>query len=183
MKEIVFFLEEQSSAEMLQGIKSKITLEDIPFRFVTFEGKQDLDKQLSKKIHNYLNPDARFIILRDQGPGNCKDIKNTLQKKCCEDTRKRKIRIACHELESFYLADLKAIELAYNKPNLSRLQEKKKYRNPDDMPNPLQILTDLIPEYQKVDGSRLISEHLNLNNYRSKSFKNLILAIRELITY
>lgn len=66
MKELVFLLEEQSAKAMLEGLVPRINPEDIAIRYIVFEGKQDLEKQLTKRIKNYQNPDARFLVMRDQ---------------------------------------------------------------------------------------------------------------------
>ena len=46
MMTLVFFLEEPSAQEMLKGILPKILPENIQPRFVIFDGKQDLERQL-----------------------------------------------------------------------------------------------------------------------------------------
>lgn len=91
------------------------------------------------------------------------------------------MRIACRELESWYIADLEAVEKAYNKTNLSVLQTKKKFRNPDNLESPSKELKSLVPEYQKINGSRMIAPYLNLENTRSLSFFHFINAIKSII--
>jgi hypothetical protein len=44
MSHLVFFLEEPSAREMLQGILPNILSDEISTQFVVFEGKQDLEK-------------------------------------------------------------------------------------------------------------------------------------------
>lgn len=65
MKHFVFFLEELSAREMLKGLLPRIQ-DDLAFRCIVFEGKQDLEKNLIRKIQGYRVPDSRFIVLRDQ---------------------------------------------------------------------------------------------------------------------
>jgi hypothetical protein len=43
----------------------------------------------------------------------------------------------CHEMESWLLGDLKAVEKAYNISGLSRKQQQRKYRNPTGLIMPL----------------------------------------------
>ncbi len=62
---LVFFLEEPSAKEMLNGILPMILPENIVPRFVIFEGKQDLEKQLVRKLRLWNMPNSRFFILRD----------------------------------------------------------------------------------------------------------------------
>ena len=91
------------------------------------------------------------------------------------------VRIACRELESFYLADLLAVELGLGISGLAKLQLGKKFRSPDYLGAPSRELTTLTRgKYQKVGGSRSIGKHMQLNNERSDSFRNLISGIRRL---
>lgn len=90
------------------------------------------------------------------------------------------VRIACRELESWYLADLAAIERAYQKNGLSRNQEKEKFRNPDRLSNPVQELRRLVPEFQKISGARMIAPHMDVTNTRSRSFTIFIQSLRNL---
>ena len=47
---LVFFLEEKSAEIMLEGILPQILPEGIGYRCVVFEGKQDLEKRLPKRL-------------------------------------------------------------------------------------------------------------------------------------
>ncbi|MCE2701391.1 MAG: DUF4276 family protein [Nostocales cyanobacterium LE14-WE4] len=183
MIEIVFLLEEPSAKAMIQGILPKIILElGIVVRYIVFSGKQDLEKQITRKLQGYNNPHARFIILRDQDSGDCQVIKTNLQEKCEAANKFQSIvRIACRELESWYIADLEAVEKAYNKTNLSSQQNKNKFRNPDNLESPSKELKSLVPEYQKINGSRMIAPYLNLENTRSRSFYHFISSIKKVI--
>lgn len=178
--QLVFFLEEKSAEIMLDGILPKILPENVNYQCITFEGKQDLEKRLPKRLKAWLHADkTQFIVLRDQDSGDCKKIKEKLRKICVDAGRPHTlIRIACHELESFYLGDLQAVSRAFDKPNIVRLQQKKKFRNPDQLPNPVQELEKLI-EYQKISGSRKIAPYMDIDNNSSISFNMLINGIKK----
>lgn len=184
MKELVFLLEEDSARAMLQSLLQRLLHPDIRPRFIPFEGKQDLEKQLIKRLRGYLNPQARFIVLRDQDNApDCIAIKARLTELCKQAGRDSAtlVRIACTELETYYLADLAAVELALRIKNLTRLQGSSKFRNPDQLGNPSTELSVLTKgTYQKVSGSTEIGKHLDLSNTRSPSFKNLINGIRRM---
>jgi hypothetical protein len=81
----------------------------------------------------------------------------------------------------FLLADLKAVEKAYNKTNLSLKQNEKKFRNPEKLGSPSKELKSLIREYQKINGSRMIAPHLDINNTRSRSFYHFICSIKNFL--
>lgn len=182
MSELVFLLEEESAKAMLEGLLPRLLDARIVVRAIAFEGKQDLERQLERKLRNYANREARFIVLRDQDSGDCTVVKANLVDKCQRAGRiaSTQIRIACRELESFYLADLYAVETALGLAGLSRHQDRAKFRNPDRLGNPSTELRTLTKGgYQKVSGSRAIGLLLDPENPRSSSFKNLVVAIRK----
>ncbi len=181
MKELVFLLEEESAKALLESLLPRILDGRIVVRAIAFEGKQDLEGQLERKLRSYANPNARFVVLRDQDGGDCSVIKADLVEKCRRSGRlsSTRVRIACHELESFYLADLSAVETALGITGLKRQQNRAKFRNPDRLCNPSKELTTLTRgQYQKVSGSRSFGNHLDPENPRSASFRNFIAAIR-----
>lgn len=184
-KELVFFLEEKSAKNTLEQIWLKLVPSEsgITPRFVAFDGKQDLEKQLPRKMSRYINPDARFIVLRDQDSGDCGKIKNRLTALCESNCRGRPflVRIACRELESWFLAQLGAVERGLGVGSLTQLQQKASYRNPDAMVGPSRELEKITAgRYEKGLGSRSIAPHLDPNCTRSPSFMNLVQAIRRL---
>lgn len=184
MKELVFLLEEESAKSMLEGLLHRILDPKVESRLMVFEGKQDLEKQLVKRLRGYRNPHARFIVLRDQdNTPDCKVVKAKLTDLCAQAGRQAisLVRIACHELESFYLADLHAVETALGTKGLTSQQGKARFRASDHIEKPSRELAKLTDgAYQKVGGSRLIGRHLDVANDRSVSFKNLIAGIRRL---
>ncbi len=141
MTNLVFFLEEPSAKAMLQGVLPQFLPQDVSTQFVVFEGKQDLEKRLPIRLRAWLQPNTLFVVMRDQDSGDCVTIKNRLIDKCNKSGKPDcLIRIACHELESFYLGDLSAVAAAIGPSNLAQQQGKAKYRNPDRLTNPAQVL-------------------------------------------
>lgn len=183
MKELVFLLEEPSAKALLSTLLPRFLHPTIVPRYIPFEGKQDLDKQLERKLRGYINPHARFLVLRDQDSADCHVVKAALLVKCANAGRTSSslVRIACHELETFYLADLAAVEKALTCRGLQAQQASAKYRAPDYINSPSHELGKLTNNrYQKVNHSRLLGEHLDLDNTRSSSFHHLITGIRRL---
>jgi len=181
MTEIVFFLEEPSAREMLRGILPKLLPEHIIPRFVVFKGKQDLEKRLPRRLRAWQHPDALFVVMRDQDSGDCTAIKRRLVEKCTDSGKPDTlVRIACRELESFYLGDLKAVSQTIGPANIEKHQNKAKFRHPDTVANPSQELKKLAPSYQKISGSRAIGPILDLDNNLSTSFNALINGVRRL---
>jgi len=184
MKMLVFFLEEPSAEEMLKGVLPKILPSHVIPRYIVFEGKQDLEKQLERRLKHWKTPNTRFLVMRDQNSGDCRVIKQNLLDKCRVAHKPDTIvRIACHELESFYLGDLKAVEKGLGINGLSKLQNKRRFRAPDNLPNPAEELISLTKRfYQKVSGSRAIGPHLNLKNNFSHSFNVLVRTIKHIVS-
>ena len=183
MKNLVFFLEGSSEREMLKGILPKFLPSNINPVYRVFQGKQDLESKLRRRLNGWNKPNSAFVILIDQDQENCKDIKKRIINKCEKYKKSHIIRIACHELESWYLGDLKALGEAFNKPKLlNRYQDKQKYRNPDKIQDPIKELAKITNgEYQKISGTRAIGPHLSIEKNKSNSFKVFIEGIKKLI--
>lgn len=182
MTKLVFFLEEPSAKEMLKGVLPKLFPEGVTVQYVVFEGKQDLEKRLPIRLRAWLLPDCLFVVMRDQDSGNCVDIKSNLVKKADSAGKPNTlVRIACHELETFYLGDLSAVASAIGPSRLATQQQKAKFRNPDQLSNPAQELKKIAPLYQKVSGSRAIGAVLDIDNNHSKSFNTLVSGVRRLV--
>lgn len=167
--------------EMLKAFLPKLLGEEIPRRYIVFEGKQDLEKRLIKILRGYKAPDARFIVLRDKDSGDCRKAKIKLKQLCAAAGKADAIvRIACHELESWYLGDLAAVERAFPHRKVARHQVKSKFKTPDRLANAGQELSRLIPEYQNISGSRAIGPHLSVEGNRSQSFNVFVNSMRGL---
>lgn len=183
MKYLVCFLEEPSAKEMLKSLLPRILPDDVNVKFIVFEGKQDLEKQIEHRLKHWQQPESIFLVMRDQDSGDCLTIKENLLKKVAESGKQNGtiIRIACHELESFYLGDLAAVEAGLGINGLGLKQNKKKYRTPDSLANAAEELFKLTDKkYQKVSGSRAIAPHLKIDgSNRSHSFNVLLDGIKK----
>lgn len=181
---LVFFLEELSAQAMLEGLLPQVLPSNWRARYVVFEGKQDLNKQLLRKLKHWQQPDCLFIVLRDQDSGDCLQIKAELTQKCQEAGKPQTlIRIACHELESWYLGNLKAVERVLEVPYLARQQNNRKYRDPDKLNNPNQELLKLTSQkYQKVSTSRQLGPYMLAEN-TSVSFGQFLSGLHRLIDH
>jgi len=183
MNTIVFFLEEPSAKAMLEGLLPRLLPSGWDVRFVIFEGKQDLEKQLPKKLKAWKKPNCSFVVLRDKDSGDCVLIRENLITQCSKAGKPETlIRIAIHELECWFIGDLTAVEIGLEIANLSKLQNKEKFRNPDRLANPSQELKRITSNrYQKISGSRAIGLQLSLKQNRSYSFNKFISGIKKLL--
>jgi hypothetical protein len=93
------------------------------------------------------------------------------------------VRIACHELENFFLGDLAAVEKGLKLKRLSEKQNNRRYREPDRLANAPDELRRLTRnEYSKISGSRRIAPFLRIDgSNRSTSFNNLVRGIKKLV--
>ena len=106
VRELVFFLEERSAEEMLNGLLPKLLGKNIRHRCICFEGKQDMAKQLGRKLRSWQNPKARFVVLRDKDSADCAKLKQKLSEMCKQAGKPDAlVRIVYHE--RWYLGDLK----------------------------------------------------------------------------
>lgn len=187
MKTLVFFLEGQSEKVLLEGLLPRLLLgsyRKIEIKYITFQGKRDLEKNFYARLKGWLKPDSVFVVLVDQDTEDCEKLKARLCSKCESiDRSNLLIRIACHELESWYFGDLAAVEKALDRRNLSTLSKKSKYREPDSIQNPSQELRRITGGgYQKISGSRAIAPLLSLSGNKSTSFQVFTKGIKKLCT-
>ena len=187
MSQLVFFLEEPSAREMLEGLLPRLLPRATVPRYVVFEGKNDMKKQLPKKLRGWRVPDSRFVVLRDKDGADCARAKGELGEICRKAGKPDAlVRIACHELENWYLGNLNAVEKGMGLSGLARRQNRAKYRDPDRLANPVQELERVTGcRYQKVSGSRAIGPNLSVGmsgrpENRPRSFRVFVSGLRQL---
>lgn len=178
---LVILTEEKSMQATLEHLLPKLGIDLDNVTIIAHQGKSDLEKSIPRKLRGWGDPAARFLILRDNDRGDCRSRKALLANMIGEagKTNISKVRIVCQELESWFLADRPALVAAgYVQPN-------KQYgffnKDPDAIPHPVHEMEKLRPGYGKINGANSIAPHMNPENQNSVSFRNTILAIRELI--
>jgi len=182
MTELVFLLEEASFVEVLNVIVPNLVPKCVTCRFIRHEGKSDLEKSIPRKLKAWRTSGVRFVVVRDKDMGDCHTVKDKLLELCRKGHRPDTlVRIVCHHLESWYLGDLAAVETAFGVNGIARRQNKRKFRDPDVLANAEQELRRLVPEYQKINGSRRIAPHLNLESNLSHSFNAFVAGVRRLV--
>lgn len=172
MKQLVFFLEEPSARELLKGLVPRIVPGPVETHYLVFEGKQDLEKQLARRLRGWLRPNSVFVVLRDQDAGDCHIVKRRLTDRVAESGKDPVlVRVACRELEAWALGDLVAVAEAYARPSIASLVRKQKFREPDALVRPIEELRLLEPSYQKIDGARRLGPLLDPARSTSPSFR------------
>ena len=178
---VLFLLEEKSTYEMLNKMMPRL-FPTLSCKYRTFSGKPDLLSRLEKTIRNHTDEDCHFVIVCDQDADDCVKLKQKISESCQKTGRKAMchIRIACHELESWYLAQLDVVSQHFGVPEVVNLQNTK-YRYPDNIEKPSKELERITKRnYQKVKGSRKMGEYLNLTVDRSTSFRHFIEVLKRL---
>ena len=176
---LVFMLEERSMKELLDGILPRILPEGVSFITIAHDGKSDLEKSLPIKLKAWREPDVAFIVVHDQDANDCKQLKQRLTTLCAGYGKRVMIRIPGHELEAWYWGDLQAVSIAYGR-DITALQRRKQYREPDIIENPKWELKRYIPELGQIDGARRIAPYMNIQGNTSYSFGVFVRGIQTL---
>lgn len=165
---------------MLKGLAPRIVPETVAIRYIVFEGKQDLERNIGRRIRFWRAPNTAFIVLRDQDSSDCQLLKRRLISICREAGRSDTVvRIACRELESWYFGDLRAVEEGLRVEDLQRHGRSSKYRIADEIGSPARELGRITGgKYQKIDGSRAIGPLLSTNANTSRSFQVFVEGVR-----
>lgn len=170
----------------LEGVLPRVLPEEVAVQLIPHQGISDLERSIPIKLRGWrdADPDVRFIVVRDQeNHPDCRALKARIVGLCTEAGRPDTlVRIVCHALESWFLADLVAVGIAFGTPRLARQQNRNPQRTPDNIVSPVQVLKTLVPAFQKSTGARAIGPHLDLDNTRSPSFRAFIDGVRRLAT-
>jgi len=182
MKHVVFLLEEPSARDLLEGLLPRLLPSTLQVHYLVFEGKQDLERQIVRKIRGWRAPATAFVVLRDQDSCDCRVVKQSLTKLASKSGRSPVlVRVACRELESWILGDWRAIAEAFERPDLAAHNRKETYRTPDRLHKPVEVLRKLLPEYQKRDGARRVGPLLDPHRSHSESFRVFCTGLRRLV--
>ncbi|MBR5337760.1 MAG: DUF4276 family protein [Lachnospiraceae bacterium] len=177
---VVFLLEERSMESFLKGILPQIIMNE-EYRLIPHEGKGDLLKSIPNKLKGWSIPNTKFVIIYDQDSNDCIDLKKQVLDICKQYNRDVLVRIVCRELEAWYFGDLSAVEKAYGK-KLDKLRNSRKYKNPDVIDNPKEILKRYVPELTQIDGAKRISKHFDIDNNSSHSFHVFVNGLKRFIS-
>lgn len=147
------------------------------------EGKSDLKRSLSKKVKAspHFSQPVKLLIIHDQDSNDCKVLKTNLISECSGlKSGDFLVRIACKELENWYLGDLESIDIVYPDTQASGLSGKSKFRNPDRL-NGSEEMNNLTRKFSKSHASREIGRIISIENNNSSSFNYFISGIAKLL--
>ena len=162
---------------LLDGLLPRL-FPDLPFQCVPHKGKRDLELSIPRKLRAWREPGVRFAVIRDNDGGDCEQLKAKLKQLCNQNGRADTlIRIACQELEAWYLGEPAALADAFDKPGLQNLGRQARFRDPDALRRPAAEIERLIPEFKKRSGARRMARYLTRERNRSSSFRALMEGI------
>jgi hypothetical protein len=180
MSHIVFLLEERSMKVLLDGLIPRL-FPNLPFLCIPHEGKQDLEQSIPRKLRAWRTPGVHFVVVHDNDSDDCLVLKQRLVDLCTAGHRDDTlVRIACQELEAWYLAEPDALASAFGNENLRRIGAKALYRDSDAIVRPSFELEKLVPEFQKVSGARRMAPHMTRERNRSRSFRTFISGLERI---
>ena len=154
---------------------------DLLFLCVPHDGKNDLERSIPRKLRGWREPGVRFVVFRDNDRGDCKALKEHLRELCSiREEGHCLIRIACQELEAWYLGEPDALAEAFGREWLREIGARARFRLPDAVAYPSKALAKLVPEYQKISGARLLANHLTRERNCSPSFQAMMNGVERL---
>jgi hypothetical protein len=174
---LVILTEEESMEVTMRALLPKLGIAD--FQILTFQGVGDLENSLTRRLRGWRDPNARFLVIRDNDNGDCRERKQRLLDRigAAGGERIAKVRIVMQELEAWFLGDPQALEAAGLLPAGKRPAW---LRAPEDEAQPVARLRTLDPGYGKVSGARRIAPHLDSARNAAHSFHATITAIQDL---
>ena len=115
---VEILVEEPSMEHFLRGLLPKLLPDGYLLDHNCFirphEGKSDLRKSIPRKAktYPYWPTPVKLIIIHDQDSNDCRNLKSELEKlvRDVNGASLLLIRIACRELENWYLGDFDAVE-------------------------------------------------------------------------
>lgn len=187
-RRVEILVEERSMEEFLKGFLPRILPDGFSLGYNCFihahEGKQHLMKMLPNRLraYQYYPVEVFLIVIHDQDSADCLEIKARIQKIISKNAPHlpHLIRIACRELENWYIGDLDSVEQIYPASKSAKLSKKAKFRNPDLLTGSDE-LKKMASEFSKISCARNIAPILDVDGNTSVSFGHLVSGIRRFL--
>ena len=178
---LVFLVEELSMADFLDELLPRL-FPKLCFKCVPHEGKSDLERRVPQILRAWRTPNTRFVVMRDQNGGDCRQVKAKLRALCERGGRPDSlVRVVCRELEAWYVGDQGALAKAL--PNsagrIRRSLGRSRFRDPDAVVHPANALSELIPAFQKRAGAKAMGKLLSHKN-SSRSYQVFLEGVERL---
>ncbi|NJN77573.1 MAG: DUF4276 family protein [Saprospiraceae bacterium] len=125
---------------------------------------------------------VRLIVIQDQDSNDCMVLKQDLIDLIQTQNlhQPHLIRIACKELENWYLGDMQAIEAVYPTFKARTHQRKAKYRHSDNIFG-ADDLERQVKGFSKGYASKNIPKNMILDKNTSPSFNHLVSGVQRFL--
>ena len=190
---------EELSAEYAFTALLPAIVPDTPYEVRVFQGKPDLLKKLPDRLRGYASyPEEarpRVVVLVDRDNDDCLQLRQRLDTmaqaaglSCSGPDRAVLNRVACEELEAWFLGDFAVISSAY--PRVPRSAARRAvYRDPDAVAGgTAEALERLLQRHgyhraglPKTDVAMEIADFMNVEQNSSRSFQVFRDGLRELV--
>ncbi len=183
---IEILTEEPSMEYFLRGLLPRILPGDYAVDINCFirphEGKSDLKRSIPRKMKAYprYGYHVKVLIIHDQDSNDCIALKKSLVDLLDGSSIPTIIRIACRELENWYLGDFYSLQMLFPNIKAEHQSAKSKFRNPDNLTGSDEI-EHLAKNFSKTETARLIGHIIDIENNRSNSFRQFITGLTKLI--
>ena len=183
-RRIEILTEEPSMEIFLKGLLPRILPTEYALGVNCFvyphEGKNDLQKRLPRRVRAYANypEEILLIVIQDQDSTDCVKLKGKLENLILEVNPNMDylIRIACRELENWYLGDLISIQSIYPESRASRLAQKAKFRDVDHLIGSYEM-KKFSRKFGKTSCARQMAPIISIESNTSPSFKHFITGL------
>jgi len=180
---VIFLTEEASVGAVIRHVLSQLfpaLREYEHWIIISHQGKSDLERSYPRKMKEWREPGARFILLRDNDGADCRALKQRLISRISDPAPEYLVRIVCQELESWLLGDMNAIAAAYPAAVKHRNFKKLLKKDPDQLTNAAEWMKQLTGTQAKVIRASMIAQHLHLESNRSNSFQVFLSGLHRL---
>ncbi|WP_446048218.1 DUF4276 family protein [Streptomyces olivaceus] len=200
-------LEEPSAESALRILVPRLVPhaeEHVNFELRVFRGKDDLMRKLPERLRGYASwaryADVRILVLVDRDDDDCVVLKNSIENIAVDaglclhkkDTApvggSFKARIACEEIEAWFLGDAEALRSAY--PRVAKsFEHRAGFRDVgnihggtwEKLQRVLQDAGYFSNGLRKIELARTLAPLMSTDGNRSMSFHYFCQAVRDLI--
>lgn len=163
----------------LEGVLPRLLPDHVHTILIPHEGKSDLERSIPRKLRAWRTPNTSFVVVRDQDSADCRSVKQRLLELCHDGGRPDTlVRIACRELEAYYLGAPETLTQVTGQHAWQRGALRKVLRAPDEVDRPSHLVMEHAPGFGKVSLARAMGRVIPLDQSRSTSFLTLLRGIR-----
>ena len=193
MIRLLFIVEGETEEAFLSAFLPRAGIPSDHFAVFPHDGKQGVLNNFHFLLNRWDEPETRFIVLVDKDSRDCRDLKREIlekaREKCPDQMERLLVRIACRELEAWFLGDTAALKEAYpaaRDRKWKKLERRGKIPDSDRQPKPAKALQSL-PGFAKRDCARQMGDILGRkwaesgNGNRSASFQCFVAGVMKML--